>query len=183
MIAQKELRKGERNGYLCTTEGIVVKGDFPHVHGLAGYVGVTYTLFKISEGGLIVKSKQSGGGLALIMPVYSSESFWYRYHPVATPSTPDPDLVSYLKMIQKKVHSIWKYPTGVLATQAVTLRFVLDIDGKLVSAEVVDSTDARLNSSAMEAMNRALPFPPIPDNLKRLVGKPLVIKFTVSSKP
>ena len=101
--------------------------------------------------------------------------------PVTKPSTPDYSL--YLKVIKERVASTWKYPRGVIGTQEVTLRFVLDIDGKLVSAEVVDSTDARLNSSAMEAMNRASPFPPIPDNLKRLVGMPLIMKFTVSSKP
>jgi TonB family protein len=97
--------------------------------------------------------------------------------PAATPITPD--YVSYLKMIQKKVHSTWKYPTGISGTHTVTLRFVLDIDGKLVSAEVVESTDARLNSSAIEAINRASPFSRIPEDLKRLAGEPMVMKFTV----
>jgi TonB family protein len=101
--------------------------------------------------------------------------------PVATPSKPD--YGSYLQVIKEKVESTWKYPTGVTGTQEVTLRFVLDIDGKLLSADVVNSTDERLNSSAIEAMNRASPFPPIPDDLKRLVGNPLVMKFAVSSKP
>jgi hypothetical protein len=90
MIARKELRKGEGNGYLCTTKGIAVKGEFPYVGGLAGYVGQTYTLFKVSDGGLIVKSEDTGGGLALLIPVYASESFWYRYPPYHIPAASPP---------------------------------------------------------------------------------------------
>ena len=102
--------------------------------------------------------------------------------PVAKPVMPN--LVSYLNVIKAKVQSTWKYPTGVSGTQALTLKFVLDIDGKLVSAEVVDSTDARLNGSAMEAVNRASPFPPIPEDLKAgLAGQPLLMKFTVDIMP
>jgi len=101
--------------------------------------------------------------------------------PVITPSTPD--YVSYLRMVQKKVQSNWKFPSGVSGIQVVTLRFVLDIDGKLVSVEVVNSTDARLNGPAMEAMNLASPFPPIPENLKKLAGEPMVVKFSVSTRP
>lgn len=101
--------------------------------------------------------------------------------PVATPSTPD--YGSYLKVIKEKVESTWKYPTGVTGTQEVTLRLVLDIDGKLVSAEVVNSTDERLSKSAVEAINRASPFPSIPENLKRLANEPMVFKFTISNKP
>ena len=62
----------------------------------------------------------------------------------------------------------------------MTVRVVLDIDGKLVNAEVIDATDDRLSKPALEAINRASPFPPIPNKLKRVAGEPLVIKFTVS---
>lgn len=93
------------------------------------------------------------------------------------------DYGSYLKMVEKKVRSTWKYPTGVFGSQTVTLRFLLDIEGKLVNAEVTDSTDDRLSKSALEAIKRASPFPSIPENLKRLAGEPLVIKFAVSTKP
>jgi TonB family protein len=102
--------------------------------------------------------------------------------PVATPIKQN--LAAYLEVIKGKVASTWKYPTGVSGTQTLALKFVLDSDGKLVSAEVVDSTDARLNGSAIEAINRAAPFPPIPEDLKEgLAGQPLVMRFSVSSKP
>jgi TonB C terminal len=86
-------------------------------------------------------------------------------------------------VVQEKVRSTWKYPTGVLGSQAVTIRFVLDIDGKLVNAEVTNSTDERLSKSAIEAINRASPFLSIPESLKRLAGEPMVIKFAIGSKP
>jgi len=89
----------------------------------------------------------------------------------------------YLKMVQGKVQSTWKYPTGVVGSHVVTLLFVLDVDGKLVNAEVINATDERLSQSALDAINRASPFPPIPENLKKLAGEPLVMKFAVSIKP
>ena len=94
-----------------------------------------------------------------------------------------PNYVSYLNAVKKKVESTWKYSPGISGTQTVKLRFVLDIDGKLVSAEVVDSTDARLSTLALEAMNRASPFPPVPEELKNLVDEPMTITFTVVRSP
>ena len=68
----------------------------------------------------------------------------------------------------------------VAGIQKVAVRFTLDRGGKLIQAEVVDSSDSRLNASAVEAMKRASPFPPIPENLKELANEPLIIRFTVS---
>ena len=101
--------------------------------------------------------------------------------PVITPGVSD--YASYISMIREKVQSKWKFPSGLSGLQTVTLRFVLDIDGKLVSVEVMNSTDARLNGSAMEAMNLASPFAPIPESLKKLAGQLMVVKFSVNTKP
>jgi TonB family protein len=62
----------------------------------------------------------------------------------------------------------------------VSVRFALDRAGKLTLAEVVDSTDPQINASALEAMKKASPFPPIPESLKDLADEPLIIRFTVS---
>jgi TonB family protein len=72
--------------------------------------------------------------------------------------------------LKKKVESTWNYPPGISGTQTVLLRFVLDIDGKLVSAEVVNSTVARLSNAALKAMNRASLFPPVPEELKNIAN-------------
>jgi TonB family protein len=90
------------------------------------------------------------------------------------------DYNQYLKQLEKRVNSVWKYPDDVAGVQKVAVRFTLDKAGKLLQADVLESSDARLNASAVEAMKRASPFPPIPDNLKDLANEPLIIRFTVS---
>jgi TonB family protein len=90
------------------------------------------------------------------------------------------DYNQYLKLIEKRVFSVWRYPDSVTGVQKVSVRFTLDRAGKLTEAEVLDSTDSRINSSAIEAMKKASPFPPIPEGLKDLAGEPLIIRFTLA---
>lgn len=90
-----------------------------------------------------------------------------------------PDFAPYLEMIKKRVQSVWKYPVGMSGSHRINILFVLDRGGKLVRAEVLDSTDPKLNSSAVEAMRTASPFPPVPDSLKDLAGWPLRMRFTI----
>lgn len=89
------------------------------------------------------------------------------------------DYNQYLKLIEKRVFSVWRYPDGVTGVQKVSVRFALDRAGKLSLVEVLDSTDPRINGSALEAMKKASPFPPIPESLKDLAGESLIIRFTV----
>lgn len=89
------------------------------------------------------------------------------------------DYNQYLKLIEKRVFSVWKYPDGVAGVQKVSVRFTLDKAGKLSQVEVLDSTDPRINGSALEAMKKASPFPPIPESLRDLAGESLIIRFTV----
>src|SRR5712692_3699801 len=91
-----------------------------------------------------------------------------------------PDYEQYIKLIEKRVNSVWRYPEDASGVQKVTVRFTLDRAGKLTQADVLESTDSRLNSSALEAMKKASPFPPMPESLKELAGEPLIIRFTVS---
>lgn len=90
-----------------------------------------------------------------------------------------PDFAPYLEMIKKRVQSVWKYPDGVTGVHQVNVLFVLDRAGKLVRAEIVDSTEPRLSNGAMQAMRKASPFPPIPESLKELTGWPLRMRFTI----
>jgi TonB family protein len=93
---------------------------------------------------------------------------------------PNSDYNQYLQQLEKRVRSVWKYPDDVSGVQKVAIRFALDRAGKLMQADVLDSSDSRLNASAVEAMKRASPFPPIPESLKDLANEPLIIRFTVS---
>jgi TonB family protein len=90
------------------------------------------------------------------------------------------DYNQYLSQLKKRVESVWKFPDGVAGVQKVAILFSLDRSGRLVSSEVLDSTDARLNASAVEAMKRASPFAPIPETLKDLANTPLRMQFTVT---
>jgi TonB family protein len=64
--------------------------------------------------------------------------------------------------------------------QKVAVVFTLDRSGRLLKAEVVDSSDSRLNAGAVEAMKKASPFPPIPESLKEIANEPLRMQFTVT---
>ena len=90
------------------------------------------------------------------------------------------DYNRYLSQLKKRVESVWKYPDGVSGVQKVAILFTIDRSGRLMQSEVLESTDARLNASAVEAMKRAAPFAPIPENLKDLANTPLRMQFTVS---
>jgi protein TonB len=92
------------------------------------------------------------------------------------------DYSHYLNQLKKRVESVWKYPDEVTGVQKVTVRFTLDRAGKLTQAVVLESSDSRLNTSAVEAMKRASPFPPIPDSLKDLANEPLIMRFEVSNR-
>lgn len=90
-----------------------------------------------------------------------------------------PDFGPYLEKIKKRVESVWQYPEGLSGTHQVNLVFVLDRTGRLVRAEILDTSDPRLNSTALQAVRRASPFPPIPDSLRELAGSPLRIRFNI----
>jgi TonB family protein len=92
---------------------------------------------------------------------------------------PAADFNRYLEQLKKRVESVWRYPEGVSGRQKVAVVFTLDRGGKLVRADVLESSDSRLNASAVEAMRRASPFPPIPESLKELANEPLRMQFTV----
>jgi TonB family protein len=93
---------------------------------------------------------------------------------------PSADYNRYLSQLKKRVESVWKYPDGVAGVQRVAILFTLDRAGRLIQSEVLESTDERLNASAVDAMKRASPFAPIPESLKDLANTPLRMQFTVS---
>lgn len=93
---------------------------------------------------------------------------------------PAAEFNNYLTQLKKRVEAVWKYPDGVAGVQRVEIAFSLDRAGRLIQADVIDSSDTRMNSSAVDAMRRASPFPPIPDSLKELANEPLRMKFTVT---
>ena len=93
---------------------------------------------------------------------------------------PAADFNNYFNQLKRRVESVWKFPEGVSGLQKVGVVFTLDSSGRLIKADVLESSDARLNAGAVEAMKKASPFPPIPDSLKDLANEPLRMQFTVT---
>ncbi len=93
---------------------------------------------------------------------------------------PAADYSSYLNILKKRVEAVWRYPDNVTGVQKVAIRFALDRAGKLTLSEVLESSDSRLNASALEAIKRASPFPAIPESLKDLANEPMIIRFEVA---
>lgn len=93
---------------------------------------------------------------------------------------PAADFNNYFNQLKRRVESVWKFPDGVTGLQKVGVVFTLDRSGRLIKADVLESSDTRLNAGAIEAMKKASPFPPIPDSLKDLANEPLRMQFTVT---
>jgi len=92
----------------------------------------------------------------------------------------DPDFTEYFEQVKRRVYATWRYPEEVRGVHEVWVRFTLDRAGASQGVQVVRSNNAGLNASAVEAMHRASPFPPIPEKFRALVGQPLILKFTVT---
>jgi protein TonB len=97
--------------------------------------------------------------------------------------TRDPDFSEYFRIIEARVRAAWKYPENLGGTtQTVKLGFSLRLDGAVDDVRVVNSTSGVLNDSALAAVRKAAPFPPLPAKFRSLVGQPLVMSFTVTIK-
>jgi TonB family protein len=97
--------------------------------------------------------------------------------------TRDPDFSEYFRVIEARVRAAWQYPENLGGTtQTVKLGFSLRLDGAVGDVRVVSSTSGILNDSALAAVRKAAPFPPLPAKFRSLVGQPLVMSFTVTIK-
>jgi TonB family protein len=95
----------------------------------------------------------------------------------------DPDFSEYFRLIERRVRAAWKFPESLGGTtQTVKIGFALAAEGSLREARVVSSSSGTLNDSALSAMQRAAPFPPLPTKFRALAGQPLVMSFTVTIK-
>jgi periplasmic protein TonB len=93
----------------------------------------------------------------------------------------DPDFSEYFRLIEQRVRAAWKFPESLGGTtQTVKIGFALAPEGSLRDARVMSSSSTTLNESALSAMRRAAPFPPLPAKFRGLAGQPLVMSFTVT---
>jgi protein TonB len=95
--------------------------------------------------------------------------------------TQDPDFSDYFRVIERRVRAAWQFPQTLGGTtQTVKIGFALGPEGTLRQVRVVSSTSPTLDASALSAMKRAAPFPPLPVKFRTLAGQPLVMSFTVT---
>jgi protein TonB len=95
--------------------------------------------------------------------------------------TGDPDFSEYFRVIERRVRAAWRFPEGLAGTtQTVKIGFAVGPDGSLRDVRVVSSSSDGLNDSALTAMARAAPFPPLPQKFRALAGQPLVMSFTMT---
>jgi TonB family protein len=104
--------------------------------------------------------------------------------PVPEPPVPTgPSGPRDLPAVPTDPRAAWQYPENLGGTtQTVKLGFSLRLDGAVGDVRVVSSTSGILNDSALAAVRKAAPFPPLPAKFRSLVGQPLVMSFTVTIK-
>lgn len=76
------------------------------------------------------------------------------------------DFGPYMREMQRRIKMNWDKPNGC-SDKRVTLLFKIAKDGKLLSNSILKSSgDARLDKSAIDAVNKSAPFRPLPVEFK-----------------
>ena len=91
----------------------------------------------------------------------------------------------YFEMVRLKIESHKRYPNAAKTRQIegrVTVRFVIESNGRISSLKIVKSTRHRaLDQAALNAVKKASPFPRPPKNLfKRSIPLEITIMFELT---
>jgi TonB family protein len=89
-----------------------------------------------------------------------------------------PEVRAYLDQVQKRTLDRWILPPGIKADNRVTLRFQLDVAGSAISVSLVRASNNALGASAVDALNAAAPFPPLPNRVRCLARVPITATFS-----
>jgi TonB family protein len=77
---------------------------------------------------------------------------------------------TYVSQIEKRIMTVWHLPAKSLGL-TVALRMNIEQSGNISDVRVIQSSgDEPFDASAIEAVRRAAPFPPVPLALKHLIG-------------
>ncbi len=81
---------------------------------------------------------------------------------------PDPDLSAYYNEIWKRIRSLWAIPEGLTSSSLSTVYSIrIGRDGRIVDVWMEDgSGNGAFDDSALRAIRKADPLPPIPDKYK-----------------
>ncbi len=80
------------------------------------------------------------------------------------------DASAYLDQVERRIMAAWKLPRNANGL-TVVIRLRLDRSGRVSDVRVEKSSgDKQFDASAVQAVRRASPFPPVPDSAQSLVG-------------
>lgn len=79
---------------------------------------------------------------------------------------PDPDLSAYYNEVWKRIRSLWAIPEGMSASRLLTVYGIrIDRQGRIVDVWLENgSGNGAFDDSALRAIKKADPLPPIPNN-------------------
>jgi hypothetical protein len=89
-----------------------------------------------------------------------------------------PEVEAYLAHVKDRMKARWALPGGVAPNQGVQLRFHLDPSGSANQVEFVNTPDAALGRSAVEAIRAASPFNPMSERVRCLSNASLTAIFS-----
>ena len=85
---------------------------------------------------------------------------------------------AYYNTVGSMIQSSWIYPGEAKKNFSVWLAVRISSSGELVSIRVEKrSGDSIFDESAMRAVKKAAPFPPVPEEIKNEFSEPLIIRF------
>jgi len=77
---------------------------------------------------------------------------------------------AYLDQVESRIMAVWKLPEN-LDGKKVIVRMRLERSGRVSNVRLEKSSgDKKFDASAVEAVRRAIPFPPVPESAKVIVG-------------
>ena len=80
------------------------------------------------------------------------------------------DASAYLDHVERPIMAVWKLPPNANGLKVV-LRMRLEQSGRVSDVRIEKlSGDKQFDSSAVQAVRRASPFPAVPDSAKSLLG-------------
>ena len=80
---------------------------------------------------------------------------------------PAADFNNYFNQLKRRVESVWKFPDGVSGLQKVGVVFTLDRSGKLIKADVLESSDPAAQRRRRGSDEKSIALPTHPGEFKR----------------
>ena len=80
------------------------------------------------------------------------------------------DVGAYLDQVESRIMAVWQLPKKVDGRNVI-MRMHLERSGRVSNVRVEESSgDKEFDDSAVEAVRRAIPFPPVPESAEVIVG-------------